>query len=94
MALMYVLVTYDIAHEKRLRRIATVMEDYGTRVQRSVFECLIEEDQLDELRDELSERIEPGEDSIRLYRICQACRERIQIYGLGSVTSDPDIYLY
>lgn len=91
---MYVLVAYDIAHEKRLRRVATVMEDYGTRVQRSVFECLIEEDQLDRLRTELSERIEPGEDSIRLYRLCQACRDRVEIQGLGQVTTDPDVYLY
>lgn len=38
------LIAYDIAEPKRVRRIAEICEDYGTRVQYSLFECWLEED--------------------------------------------------
>lgn len=43
---MLVLVTYDVstvekAGVRRLRRVARACEDYGTRVQKSVFECQV-----------------------------------------------------
>lgn len=37
------LVSYDICHPKRLRRVAKVMEGYGARLQYSVFECALDE---------------------------------------------------
>ena len=45
---MKLLITYDVstvdkAGEKRLRRVARACEDYGTRVQKSVFECTVGE---------------------------------------------------
>lgn len=44
--IMWVLVTYDVNTEKaagrrRLRRVAKICEGYGTRVQKSVFECTL-----------------------------------------------------
>lgn len=91
---MYIIVAYDIAHEKRLRKVAAVMENYGVRVQRSVFECLVDEDLRERMTGELTKVIEPGADSIRVYHLCQACRNRVVIYGLGQVTSDPDVYVF
>lgn len=91
---MLVLISYDIADEKRLRKVAILMEDYGTRVQRSVFECLIEERQVLQLIDKLVKVIEPSEDSTRIYRFCGACQERVQILGKGAVTNDPDVYIF
>lgn len=43
---MRLLITYDVstvdkAGVKRLRRVARACEDYGTRVQKSVFECTV-----------------------------------------------------
>ena len=43
---MLVLVTYDVrtenkAGQKRLRDVAKICENYGQRVQYSVFECLV-----------------------------------------------------
>ena len=37
------LIIYDITDNKRLQKIAKIMEDYGERIQRSVFEIEIRE---------------------------------------------------
>ena len=42
---MLTLVAYDICEAKRLAKVARVCEDYGVRVQYSVFECRLDEDE-------------------------------------------------
>ena len=42
---MLTLLAYDITDHKRLARVARVCEDYGVRVQYSVFECRLDEDE-------------------------------------------------
>ncbi|HXG67502.1 MAG TPA: CRISPR-associated endonuclease Cas2 [Blastocatellia bacterium] len=93
MAVTFVIAAYDIADEKRLRKVAAMMEDYGTRVQRSVFECLLPEEKLMQLVREIETLIHPQQDTVRLYWLCGACRERVQIYGLGQLTADPDVFI-
>ncbi|MFT8710175.1 MAG: CRISPR-associated endonuclease Cas2, partial [Sporolactobacillus sp.] len=44
---MMVVVAYDVSTEtpsgrKRLRRVAKISQDYGQRVQNSVFECIVD----------------------------------------------------
>ena len=50
---MFIVVAYDIIDDKRRNRVAKTMEDYGTRVQYSVFECVLEEEYLTEMVDTL-----------------------------------------
>lgn len=69
-------VVYDIADTRRLRRVAKHMEGYGTRVQRSVFDCWLSEADLDKLRASLNDIIAPGIDSVRFYHVCDHCRQR------------------
>lgn len=71
---MLVLVTYDVqtytdSGKKRLRKIAKKCEEYGVRVQNSVFECIIDSTQLRQLEIALEEIIDPAVDSIRYYRL-------------------------
>ena len=85
---MLVLVTYDVSTEKpegkrRLRRIAEVCQDYGQRVQLSVFECLVGEKELVMLRSRLSAEMKKEEDSVRLYFLDEAARERTEHYGVA-----------
>lgn len=63
------LVAYDIACPRRLRRVAMACEDYGLRVQKSLFECWLEQDRFDRLWDRLSALIHPEEDSLAAYVI-------------------------
>jgi CRISPR-associated protein Cas2 len=70
---MDVLVTYDISTStpsgiKRLALVAKICEGYGSRVQYSVFECRLSPTNLARFVGELTEAIDPGHDSVRVYR--------------------------
>jgi CRISPR-associated protein Cas2 len=78
---MFVLVAYDIANDKRLRRVAKLMEDYGGRVQRSVFECRIGEKELLSLLQRMKTVLKKSEDKVTIYSLCGACRQRFEQYG-------------
>lgn len=69
---MLVLIVYDVATSdpggpKRLRRVARACEDYGQRVQKSVFECTVGSTEWAALRGRLLDEIKPATDSLRFY---------------------------
>lgn len=69
---MLVLVTYDVqtsavSGAKRLRKVAKKCEEYGVRVQNSVFECVVDATQLKKLQLDLEKIIDPDCDSLRFY---------------------------
>lgn len=81
---MLYVVAYDIRNPRRLRRVAKVCEDYGVRVEYSVFECDLPEELFREMWAELAAEIDPEEDALLAYRICSSCVEKIE--SLGPVT--------
>ena len=69
---MKLLITYDVSTatpggQRRLRRVARACEDYGQRVQKSVFECLLGATEWALLRQRLLDEADLREDSIRIY---------------------------
>jgi CRISPR-associated protein Cas2 len=66
---MLTVVAYDISDEKRLARIARVCEDYGVRVQYSIFECRLDEDEFTDFWLKLLEEIDEEEDRLVAYKI-------------------------
>lgn len=81
-----VLVTYDVTTEslegrRRLRRVARVCESWGQRVQRSVFECVVDPAQWARLRWMLVSEIDPAEDSLRFYFLGKGWRNRVEHVG-------------
>ena len=69
---MMILITYDVSTAdsggaKRLRKVAKICEDYGQRVQNSVFECLIDPEQLVMLKNKLLKIVKLESDSLRIY---------------------------
>ena len=85
---MLVLVTYDVATadkagQKRLRRVAQACADYGTRVQKSVFECQVGQKEWVTLRARLLKEMKTDEDSLRFYFLDQESVERTEHHGVG-----------
>jgi len=83
---MFVLITYDVSTidregRRRLRRVARACEDWGQRVQHSVFECVLDPAQYAELRKSLMDIIETGTDSIRFYHLGSNWRHRVDHVG-------------
>ena len=60
--LQFYLIIYDIADEKRLVKVAKMMENYGVRVQKSVFEAALTKKVLKKLRLDLLQVIDIDED--------------------------------
>lgn len=83
---MLVLITYDVNTEsaegrKRLRRVAKVCENYGQRVQKSVFECLVDPAQWAALRQRLTAEVNREEDSLRFYFLGKNWKRRVEHVG-------------
>ncbi|MCP5332672.1 MAG: CRISPR-associated endonuclease Cas2 [Pseudomonadales bacterium] len=84
---MLVVVTYDVSTEtaagrRRLRRVAKVCESTGQRVQKSVFECQVNEMQLEQLERALLAEIDEAQDNLRFYRITESAHLRVKQYGV------------
>lgn len=87
------LVTYDVSTltregRRRLRRVARACQDYGIRVQLSVFECELDPAQWTSLRARLLQLMDPTCDSVRCYHLGGGAR-RIEHHG-AKVPLDPD----
>jgi CRISPR-associated protein Cas2 len=83
---MMVLITYDVntetlAGQKRLRKVAKACQDYGQRVQNSVFECIIDPARLKELQARLDKLMNLEKDSIRYYYLGDEWRKRVEHRG-------------
>jgi len=92
--IMFYIISYDIGDDKRRSEVAGILKDFGTRVQYSVFECLLTEDQFAVLISRLRSRIDPTTDSLRCYRLCQGCVDEISIFGRGDITAEPDAFIF
>lgn len=89
---MFTIISYDIVEDKRRTRVMKLLKGYGTRVQYSVFECMLDEAELAGLGRELRELIDLNTDSVRCYRLDADALKRIAIYGIGRVTTEPSHY--
>lgn len=86
---MLVLVSYDVSFEdpggaKRLRRIAKTCENYGQRVQYSLFECVVDPSQWVRLRHRLLQEMDDERDSLRFYFLGSNWKRRVEHHGAKS----------
>jgi len=79
---MLFIICYDVADDGRRRRIARVLEDTATRVQKSVFEIRATEAKARSLTRRASSHLDVR-DSLRLYAVDRAGRKRCRTYGPG-----------
>jgi len=90
---MLMLVSYDVntinaAGRRRLRRIAKACEDWGVRVQNSVFECSVDWSQWIALKGRLEAICDPDLDSLRYYNLGNNYKGKVVHYG-AKPTVDP-----
>jgi len=90
-----VLVTYDVATEKddgkrRLRKVAQVCKNFGQRVQKSVFECLVDQAQYEKLLRDLIKCIDEKEDNLRIYRLREPKEQYCCHFGVNPAINFDD----
>jgi CRISPR-associated protein Cas2 len=83
------LVAYDIRDPKRLRKIASLCEDYGRRLQYSVFVCACSREAIDALQDDACAIMDLDVDDLAVLPLCASCQDRIVQHGPGGHTALP-----
>ncbi|MCL2857110.1 MAG: CRISPR-associated endonuclease Cas2 [Oscillospiraceae bacterium] len=86
---MLVLITYDVNTQnaegrKRLRKVAKACQDYGQRVQNSVFECVADAGQVLKIKDRLVGLIDTETDSLRFYMLGNEYKWKVEHHGTKS----------
>ena len=96
---MLILITYDVntetsAGRARLRRVAKQCVNYGTRVQNSVFECILDNAQFVKLKAILKDIIDENVDSLRFYDLGNKYKTKAAHIGIsrGIKAEEPLIF--
>jgi CRISPR-associated protein Cas2 len=84
-------VTYDVINDKRRQKVADCLEDYGDRVQLSVFEVDIDAARHKKMVSRLEKLIDKAQDGVRIYPLCSTCLGKVRIIGQGEVLKDRDV---
>ena len=87
----FYLLAYDIADDRRRAKIARLLESVAERVQNSVFEAYLKPADLEKLVAGTLKHLKKEEDSLRVYLLCQNCREKVKTWGKGKVTPPPGL---
>ena len=83
---MMVLVTYDVitvsnGGPRRLRHVAKICQNFGQRVQNSIFECLVDPTQWADVQNKLLKVYDPEKDSLRFYFLGANWKKRVEHHG-------------
>ena len=74
----FYVVAYDISDDKRRRQVVKLMESIGTRMNYSVFECMLTEIQYNSMCKRLAKIVTRREDWVNIYPLCSECYARIE----------------
>ena len=89
---MFYLVTYDVAKDRKRKKMADFLLEYGVRVQYSVFECDLSEKDVQAIIKKAEELLDLSSDSLLMYPLCRNCvGKRIRVgtvYSLVKVKKD------
>lgn len=83
------IVAYDIADPRRLRRVADACEDFGTRIQKSVFECWLDDARHQALKKRLVAEMDEAEDAVIIYSLDAGAAKRRDTLGQAARRTDP-----
>jgi CRISPR-associated protein Cas2 len=87
---MYVVVCYDVVCDRRRARLLRKLKGYLPHVQKSVFEGELSDRRVLEMRAAILERIDPTEDTVRIYQQCGRCIPATEVLGQGIYVESGD----
>jgi CRISPR-associated protein Cas2 len=89
----FIVVAYDVRDRRRLRRVAAMMEQYGSRVQRSAFECRLDKERITRLLADIKRVINRRQDKVTVITLCQPCVHRSERFAQHGFTTDAEVYV-
>lgn len=88
---MFYVISYDIVDDKRRTKVAHLLEGYGLRVQKSVFEAVLTPDQYQMLQRKLGRYLQADEDQVRFYPMSPRYRQKVLILGVQPLREIDDV---
>ncbi len=86
----FYLIVYDISNDRRRTKLHNLLCDYGTPVQYSVFECLLDARELAKMKKAAYRIIRKKVDNLRIYSLCAECVAKTETTAGQEVhTQDP-----
>ena len=73
----FIVIAYDISETKRRNKVAKLLRQYGSPINLSVFECMVTEAQLINIRESIYKMIDSKQDKVVYYRMCLNCYTKI-----------------
>jgi CRISPR-associated protein Cas2 len=90
---MFHVLAYDISDPGRLARVAKIMEDYGKRVQLSIFEVDADQKTMRTLRDRVGQAIDHDVDGVKVFPLCESCLKKTLVMGIGGLDHAAEPYV-
>jgi CRISPR-associated protein Cas2 len=90
----FYVICFDIADKKRLRQVSIQLENFGNRIQYSVFECHLSTADLTTLKQRIADIIDQEEDHVRYYGMCKKDYTKIFFDGDGALTKENAYLLF
>ena len=78
---MLYIIAYDVPDNKRRTKIHKMLCGFGEWTQYSLFECFLDAKELVRLRAKLQDLVDPQQDSVRLYPLCEQCKGNVETIG-------------
>lgn len=82
----HVLIIFDVTNDKRRRTLTKALKSFGTRIQKSAFECILDVYQYDRLVARLKKTINKEEDVLKIYRFT----DRVETITIGNMKEVED----
>ena len=87
----FILVVYDISHDKRRTKLHNTLKDFGSPVQYSVFECLLDKKGEQRLKKAVARVIKPRLDRVRYYYLCAQCLNLVEVSSGPEVLHETEV---
>lgn len=84
----FTVIAFDVADDKRRRRLVSVLESFGVRAQESVFEAWLNDFERNKLLREAHQQIRPELDRMAVYVLPPTDFADIVSLGVGKVAED------
>ncbi len=78
----FYVVAYDIPDDKRRTKIHKILKGFGQWTEFSLFECFLTKKELLQMQAKLEKYLDPRNDKVRIYLICDACLTKIETIGI------------
>ncbi|MFT4189117.1 MAG: CRISPR-associated endonuclease Cas2 [Aeromicrobium sp.] len=78
---MTTIAAYDVTDDGRRSRLAALLQQYGDRVQKSVFLLDVDSESLEEISRRAQSLVDAGTDSLYFFPLCLSCSSRTILVG-------------